>query len=80
MYFAKQLRPTKGPAKASAGLCKFLKKRNRPVNDFLLYQKRFSRNGFVIMLSWNIFNPDYAVGFVVRGVIERKSGYLGIEA
>jgi len=26
------------------------------------------------------FNPDYAIGFVVRGVIERKSGYLEIEA
>jgi len=27
-----------------------------------------------------VLNPDYAIGFVVRGVIERKSDYLEIEA
>jgi len=26
------------------------------------------------------FNPDYAIAFVMSGVIERKSGYLEIEA
>jgi hypothetical protein len=26
------------------------------------------------------FNPDYAIGFVVKGVIAIKSGYLEIES